>query len=193
MLPLGRTRISGARSLIFWALIAPCMICSAPNIDANGDGVRRFGGLPPNVAPIATTISTRLNNRSYGNGFTAPPSINYPSLNMTGRNSPGMAIEPATGGLSSPASYATSLRSRYFVATTMVFMTRSSKRAGMPEGRNKSRQISASSNTGLPRPRSTRSAKRPTRACKSLLMTAERFRKPRKMCVRMARPSIPAA
>ncbi len=40
-------------------------------------------------------------------------------------------------------------------------MSRSSKRLGIPEGQNKSRQISGSSSTGLPRPRSTRSAKRP--------------------------------
>ena len=43
----------------------------------------------------------------------------------------------------------------------IVSMSRSSKRLGIPEGQNKSRQISASSSTVLPRPRRTRSAKRP--------------------------------
>jgi hypothetical protein len=59
----------------------------------------------------------------------------------------------------------------------MVSMSRSSKRLGIPVGQNKSRQISGSNSTGLPRPRSTRSAKRPTRTRKTLPITSERSRK----------------
>jgi hypothetical protein len=54
---------------------------------------------------MTTIISVRPNNKSYGNGFTAPPPLNTSSPNKTGRNSPRRAMELATAGLSGPASY----------------------------------------------------------------------------------------
>jgi hypothetical protein len=35
------------------AVIARCIICAAPNIDATGDGGRRFGDRVPNVTSTA--------------------------------------------------------------------------------------------------------------------------------------------
>jgi hypothetical protein len=94
--------------------------------------------------------------------------------NKTRRNNPGMATGPAIADLNGPvecnlAAIKTIRRHNEGFDSEILETT-----GDMSESQNNPKQISGASSTGLPGPRSTRSAKRPSRARNNLFITSER-------------------
>ena len=122
-------------------------------------------------------ISARPNNKSYGNGFTPPPSMSTSSPKITGRNSPGNGDRTGHSRSQRPRVVgnliAIEIASRhYYGFYGEIFETIG--HFPWPE------QVEANlgiKEHGIATPTQHRLATRPTRARNNLLMTSERLRK----------------